>query len=159
MIAADNCLDGIESAKLFNDAWAVIPGFGATVQRCGLLQALAFLRRHYDPPKDADVPAAHQEAASKAKQNKGANRGNSPVPDERPNAAGHAQAPRSVYWGLSNAIREHLARQGMLTATTDDLIDVVKKLKDDEYMIVTREVLALSVWLKREAQARKNKKA
>lgn len=83
--------------------------FGTQVQRCGLLQAVAFLKR------DAD---------------------------------------QQVHQALLPAIRQHLITRGMLKNNCpDDLFVVAKALESRQYMLVSREVLALSAWVKRATQS------
>lgn len=51
---------------------------------------------------------------------------------------------------------EHLAAAnvpGLENARADDLAERVRKLEADAYMIATREMLQVSMWLKRAAQA------
>jgi len=110
MKVADACVEAIVAANQFDAAWSVLPGFGATVQRCGLLQALAFLQR---------------------------------------------SSVRQVGNVVSSKIAIHLRGQGMIGGGNEDLILTVRQLSDPAYMLATREVIALSVWLKRAAQAKK----
>ena len=82
-------------------------GFGTNVHRCGLIQALAFLRR--------DEPG--------------------------------------VYDAVAGKLRSHLRDRGFVTmADADDLLEVVRKLPSLDYMLVSREVLGVALWLKRAAQ-------
>jgi hypothetical protein len=84
-----------------------VMGFGTNVQRCGLLQALAFLRR------DAE----------------------------------------HIYEAIQTALSDHLRDRGFLTLRRgDDLLEVVRKLPAMDYMLVSREVLGVALWLKRAAQ-------
>ena len=110
MKVADSCVEAIVAANQFEAAWSVLPGFGATVQRCGLLQALAFLQR---------------------------------------------PTVRQVGNIVSSRLGGHLREQGMIGGGNEELIQTVKQLSDASYMLATREVIALSVWLKRAAQAKK----
>ncbi len=83
-------------------------GFGAEVQRCGLLQTLIFLKRR--------DKLAEQ---------------------------------------LSEAIRTHVVARKLIEANraTEPLISLLTAMDADRYMLVTREVLALSLWIKRATQA------
>ncbi len=84
-----------------------VMGFGTNVQRCGLLQALAFLRR-----------------------------------DEQ-----------AVYNAIESTLKAHLKERGFIAQkSAGDLLEVVRTLPSMEYMTVSREVLALSLWIKRAAQ-------
>lgn len=89
-------------------AWKTVAlGLGAEVQRCGLLQTLAFLQRN-----------------------------------------------EWVAETLSNGIREHIVERGLISAEqTGPLLLVLRNMDADLYMLVTREALALSLWLKRATQA------
>lgn len=89
-------------------AWkTAIMGFGTNVHRCGLLQAVAFLRR-----------------------------------DEE-----------QIYSALGVVLDTHLRQRGFLAGQTNaDLMTTVGALSAMDYMLVSREVLAVSVWLKRAAQ-------
>lgn len=58
--------------------------------------------------------------------------------------------------GRGGILLEHLASAdvpGLDGATRDDLHDRVRRLDVDAYMIATREVLKITGWLKRAAQA------
>lgn len=94
-------------------AWRTsVLGFGADVQRCGLLQTVAFLHRGKD-----------EESKNVAKL-------------------------------LSGAVRGHLwARRLIDGAKEGELLADLREMDGDRYMLATREVLALSVWLKRATQA------
>lgn len=51
---------------------------------------------------------------------------------------------------------EHLARAkvpGLETATADNLLERAAQLSADEYILATREMLQVSMWLKRAVQA------
>jgi CRISPR/Cas system CMR-associated protein Cmr5 small subunit len=56
---------------------------------------------------------------------------------------------------LVESLRTHLVDRGFLggSAGNTNLIDTVAALEAAEYMFVTREVLAISIWFKRAAQA------
>lgn len=84
--------------------------FGSEVQRCGLLQAVAFLHRGQD--KDAAMR-------------------------------------------LTECIRDHLIKVRILVPDepASPLLTILRGVSTDEYMMATREVLALSLWLRRATQA------
>lgn len=84
-----------------------VMAFGTNVQRCGLLQGLAFLRR--------DKP--------------------------------------DVYHAVVQALADHLCERGFIAANAnDDLMAIVRILPSSDYMLVSREVLGVALWLKRAAQ-------
>lgn len=87
----------------------LVPGLGAEVQRCGLLQAVAFLKR---------------------------------------------SPSRAVADKIGQAVLQHLVGTGMMPPVPKgtDLLQALRGTDTTRYIIVTREVLALSVWLKRAAQ-------
>ena len=86
-----------------------VMSFGSEVQRCGLLQAIAFLAR-----------------------------------DESEEVAGKIQG----------TMRDHLIQRGMLASDAHaNLLQAVSALDVLDYMLVTREVLALALWFRRSAQA------
>lgn len=84
--------------------------FGSEVQRCGLLQAVAFLHRGQD---------------------------------------------KNVAMRLTECIRDHLIMVRILASREprEPLLTILRSVSTDEYMMATREVLALSVWLRRATQA------
>jgi len=56
----------------------------------------------------------------------------------------------------SETICAHLAELGFIQADDAgrEFLDVLRKTKTPEYMVITREVLALSTWLKRAADSK-----
>ncbi len=90
----------------------LVNGLGAEVQRCGLLQALAFLHRR------------------------------------------SSERERELVGTLCTLIAQHLKQMRHLTdeQSRGPLLTTVRDLPVDAYMRVTREVIELSVWLKRSAQ-------
>ena len=95
-------------------AWkTAVMSFGSEVQRCGLLQAVAFLHRGQD--KDVKAVAVR----------------------------------------LTTCIRDHLIKVRILVPDEPEspLLTILRGVSTDEYMMATREVLALSLWLRRATQA------
>lgn len=84
--------------------------FGSEVQRCGLLQAVAFLHRGQD---------------------------------------------KGVALRLTECVRDHLIQVRILAPDEPEspLLTILRGVSTDEYMMATREVLALSLWLRRATQA------
>lgn len=110
-------------------AWkTVVVPFGTHVHRDGLLQALAFLAR---TPKDNELLLNSRVALVRAIVNHLEASGFLPAPQTNP--AHQAQG----------AAADPLLR----------FLDQVRKLSAADYMLVTREVLAVSVWFKRAGQA------
>jgi len=105
-------LDEVVREKVFAEWRTSTLGFGADVQRCGLLQTIAFLYR------------------------------------------GKEDKSRKVAELLSGAVRHHLRDRRLLERNDAvDLLADLRTMDGDRYMLATREVLALSVWLKRATQA------
>lgn len=108
--AAYALLDDLPKEQM-NEWSGIVQGFGAEVQRCGLLQTIAFLQR------------------------KG-----------------------SLAVRLCRGLSGHLVQRGLIERTADAdrdaraLLRVLQDMDADRYMLVTREVLAFSVWLKRASQ-------
>ena len=91
-------------------AWkTAVMSFGSEVQRCGLLQAVAFLHRGQD---------------------------------------------KGVALRLTESVRDHLIQVRILQVREPrkPLLTILRSVSTDEYMMATREVLALSLWLRRATQ-------
>lgn len=56
---------------------------------------------------------------------------------------------------LTGAVRDHLVDRKMLdeAARERPLLDALRAMDGDRHMLVTREVLALSIWIRRATQA------
>ena len=110
-----SAIDPAGETKASKDDWKnVVMPFGTSVQRSGLLQAIAFLQRETDK---GTLAVARKE--------------------------------------LLKTLRKHLVDRGFLLGgdATGELLDIAGRLDASKYMFVTREVLAISIWYKRAAQA------
>lgn len=120
MRAAEAAAKTVLDAQLQAPWRTMMLGFGAEVQRCGLLLATAYLHRG-DKTRCSAI--------------------------------------------ATEAIRDHLAAHGFVTLTRAQraagvpLLDLLRDLDAMAYAVVTREVIALSVWLRRVTQARMPRQA
>lgn len=114
-------------ATLHGEYKVLARDLGANIMRSGLCGALAFIHRNVK--------------ASDATRGKPSNAGKAQKPRER--------AARAILDHLAGALRETRIPALAEVEKGEHLFATVRRLKIDEYMLATREILRLAIWFRR----------